>query len=94
MAFIEEIQDAGEEGSEYVQLDDYYIDDDDYISDTPGSDTDIAGAFADHELPVHAFDTVGTVKIEDEDGIQKGGHKLRNAKCATRRQRIPEQHQH
>jgi hypothetical protein len=69
MEFIEEIQDAGEEGSEYVQLDDYYIDDDDYISDTPGLDPDAAGAFAHHELPVHALNTVGTVKIEDEDDV-------------------------
>jgi hypothetical protein len=51
MAFIKEIQDAREEGSEHVQLDDYYIDDDDYISGTPGSNPDVAGAFADHELP-------------------------------------------
>jgi hypothetical protein len=35
MVFIEEIQYAWEEGSEYIQLEDYYIDDDDYISDTP-----------------------------------------------------------
>jgi hypothetical protein len=63
MAFIEEIQDAGEEGSEYVQLDDYYIDDDDYIFDTLGSDPDAAGAFAHHKLHVHALDTMGTMKI-------------------------------
>jgi hypothetical protein len=71
MAFIEEIQDAGEEGLEQVQLDDYYINDDNYISNTPSSNLDTAGAFADHELSVCALDTVGTVQIEDEDDIQK-----------------------
>jgi hypothetical protein len=34
------------------------------------------------------------VKIKDEDDVQKERHKLRNAKCAARRQRVPEQHQH
>jgi hypothetical protein len=94
MAFIKEIQDAGEEGSQYVQLDDYYIDNDDYISDTAASDPDAPGAFAHHELLAHALDIVGTVKIEDEDDVQKERHKLRNAKRAMRRQRVPEQHQH
>jgi hypothetical protein len=86
--------DKDSEGSEYVQLDGYYINDDDYISDTPGPDLDVAGAFAHHELPVHALDTMGTTKIEDEDDVQKEPHKLRNAKRATCRQRVPEQHQH
>jgi hypothetical protein len=75
-------------------LDDYYIDNDDYISDAPGSDPDAVGAFAHHTLPVHALDTVGTVKIEDEDDIQKVLHKLRNAKHAAHMQHIPEQHQY
>jgi hypothetical protein len=38
--------DKDSEGLEYVQLDGYYINDDDYISDTPGPDPDAAGAFA------------------------------------------------
>jgi hypothetical protein len=37
---------------------------------------------------------VGTVKIEDEDDVQKEQCKLKNAEHAMRRQRIPEQHQH
>jgi sigma54-dependent transcription regulator len=37
---------------------------------------------------------VGTVKIKDEDDVQKERRKLRNAKRAARRQRISEQHQH
>jgi hypothetical protein len=94
MALIEEIQDVGEEVMEHVQLDDYYIDNDDYISDTPGSNPDAAGAFAHHELPVHSLDTVGTMKIGDEDDVQKERRKLRNAKRAARRLRIPEQPEH
>jgi hypothetical protein len=43
---------------------------------------------------VHALDTVGTMKVEDEDGVQKEQRKLRNAKRAACRQRISEQHQH
>jgi hypothetical protein len=86
--------DKDSEGSEYIQLDNYYINDDDYISDTPGPDPDAAGAFAHHDIPVHALDIVGTVKIEDEDDVQKERHKLRNAKRAACRQRVPEQHQY
>jgi hypothetical protein len=86
--------DKDSEGSEYVQSDDYYINDDDYISDTPGPSPDATGAFAHHDLPVHALDTMGTMKIEDEDDVQREWHKLWNTKRATRRQRIPEQHQH
>jgi hypothetical protein len=37
---------------------------------------------------------VGTTKIEDEDDLQKERHKLRNAKRAACRQRVPEQHLH
>jgi hypothetical protein len=37
---------------------------------------------------------MGTVKIEDEDDIQKEWHKLRNAKCAARRKRVLEPYQH
>jgi hypothetical protein len=37
---------------------------------------------------------VGTTKFEGEDDVQKEQHKLRNAKHAGRKQRIPEQHQH
>jgi hypothetical protein len=76
-------------------LDDYYIDDDDYISNTPDSDPDAAGAFAHHELPVHALHTMGgTVKIEDEDDNLKERRKFKNAKRAAHRQHIPEQHHH
>jgi hypothetical protein len=82
--------DKDSEELEYVQLDDYYINNDDYISDTPGLDPDAAGAFAHHDLPVHALNTMGTMKIEDEDDVQKERHKLRNAKRVARRQRIPE----
>jgi hypothetical protein len=35
---------------------------------------------------------MGTMKIEDEDDIQKEWHKLRDAKRATHRQHVPEQH--
>jgi hypothetical protein len=35
--------DKDSEGSEYVQLDDYYINNDDYMSDTPGLDLNAAG---------------------------------------------------
>jgi hypothetical protein len=94
MAFIEEIQDAGEEVLEHVQLDDYNINDDDNISDTADSNPDAEGAFAHHELPVHALHTMCTVKIKDEDDVQKERRKYRNAKRAARTQRIPEQHQH
>jgi hypothetical protein len=86
--------DKDNEGSEYVQLVDYYINDDDYISDTPGPNLDTARAFAHHDLPVHALNTVGTTKIEDEVDIQKERHKLRNAKRAAHRQRVLGQHQH
>jgi hypothetical protein len=82
------------EGSEYIQLDDYYINDDYFISNTPGPDLDAAVAFAHHDLPVHALDTVGTTKIKDEDDIQKEWHKLRNAKHAACRRHVPIQHQH
>jgi hypothetical protein len=75
--------DKDSEGSEYVQLDHYYINNDDYISDTPDPDPDAAGAFAHQDLPVHALNTVGTKKIEDEDDIQNERHKLRNAKHAA-----------
>jgi hypothetical protein len=68
--------DKDSEGLEYVQLDDYYINDDDYISDTPGLDPDAAGAFAHHDLPVHALDTMETAKIKDEDDVQKNGISL------------------
>jgi hypothetical protein len=73
--------DKDSEGSKYVQLDDYYINDDDYIFDAPGPDPDAAGAFAHHDLPVHALDT----EIEDEDDIQKERYKTG---C------VPEQRQH
>jgi hypothetical protein len=86
--------DKDSEGSKYIQLDDYYINDDDYISNTPDPDPNAVGAFAHHDLTVHALDTVGTVKIEDEDNVQKEWHKLKNVKRAARRQRVPEQHQH
>jgi hypothetical protein len=85
MAFIEEIQDAGEEVSKHVQLDDYYIDNANYIFNTPSSDPDAAGAFAYHEVFVYALDTVETVKIEDEDDIQKEWRKLKNTKHAVHR---------
>jgi hypothetical protein len=77
--------DKDSEGSEYVLLDDYYINDDDYIFDTPGPDPDVARAFAHHDLPIHALNTVGTMKIEDEDSVQKERYKLRNAKRAARK---------
>jgi hypothetical protein len=86
--------DKGNEGSEYVQFDDYYINNDDYISDTPGQDSDAVGAFAHHDLPIHALNILGTTKIEDEDNIQKERHNIRNAKRAACRRRVSEQHQH
>jgi hypothetical protein len=59
------------------------MNEDDYISDTYGPNLDTAGAFAHHDLLVHALDTVGTAKIEDEDDVQKEQHKIRNAKRAA-----------
>jgi hypothetical protein len=86
--------DKDSEGLEYIQLDDYYINDDDYISDTPSPDLDAAEAFAHHDLHIHALDTMGTTKIEDKDNVQKERHKLRSAKRAACRQRILGQQQH
>jgi hypothetical protein len=83
--------DEDSEELKYVQLDNYYINDDDYLPNTPGPDPDTAGALAHHDLPVHALNTMGTVKIKDEDNVRKERHKLRNAKRAARMQRIPEQ---
>jgi hypothetical protein len=51
-------------------LDDYYIDDD-YISDTPGQDTDTMMKFDSPELPDHVPDTKDVMKMEDEDDVQK-----------------------
>jgi hypothetical protein len=49
MVRIAEIQHMDEEGLEHVQLDDYYIDNDDnYISDTPGQNTNTAMSFNNH----------------------------------------------
>jgi hypothetical protein len=52
MVHITEIQPTNKEGSEHLQLDDYYIDDD-YNSDTPGQDMDTTMKYDDPELPDH-----------------------------------------
>jgi hypothetical protein len=93
MVRIVEIQPIDEEGSEHLQLDDYYIDDD-YIFDTPGQDTDTMMKYNGPKLPNHVHDTKGVVNIEDEDDLQKERCRFRNAKCTKRRQRTLEQQQH
>jgi hypothetical protein len=93
MVRIVEIQPTYEEGSEHLQLDDYYIDDD-YISDTPEQDTDTTMKFDNPELPDHVHDTEDIVKMEDEDDIQKERCRFRNAKCVERKQRTLERQQH
>jgi hypothetical protein len=70
MVCIAEIQLTDQEGSEHLQLDDYYIDND-YISDTPGQDTDTIMKFGSPELPDHVHDTEDVMRIEDENDVQK-----------------------
>ena len=94
MVHIAEIQLSDDEGLEHVQLDDYYIDDDnDFISDMPNQNTNSTMSLDSHALPEHTPDATDTVKKEDEDDIQRERRRLRNAKCAKRRQR-PSQQQH
>jgi hypothetical protein len=70
--------DKDNEGLEYVRLDDY---DDDYDSLNQSADVTIS------------LDVTNTIKIEDEEDIQKERRKLRNTKRANRRHRVVEQHQ-
>jgi hypothetical protein len=70
--------DKDNEGLEYVRLDDY---DDDYDSLNHSADVTIS------------LDVTNTIKIEDEEDIQKERRKLRNTKRANRRHRVVEQHQ-
>lgn len=51
MVRISEIQHMEEESPEQVQLNDYYINDDDYFSDTPEHDTNTTDNFSSNELP-------------------------------------------
>jgi hypothetical protein len=88
MAFIEEIPFTEADGSDRVQLDDYYLDDDDYISDAPATPN------RDTRRPLKfALNTVDTAKKENEDDVRNECGRLRNAKCAERRHRIVKQHQ-
>jgi hypothetical protein len=66
MVRIVEIQNTKEEASEHIQLDDYYIDDNDdyYFSDTPCPN--MTSNFNSGDLPDRAFDATDAVKIEDE----------------------------
>jgi hypothetical protein len=94
MVRIVEIQHSDDECLEHVQFDDYRIDDDNnYISDMPVQNTDTMMSFDSRELPEHALDATYTMKIEDEDDVQKEHCRLRNAKRAKRRQCMLEQHQ-
>jgi hypothetical protein len=88
MAFIDEISLTEADGSDRVQLDDYYLDDDDYISDAP--------ATPNHDTckpPEFALKNIDAVKKENKDGMRNKRCKLRNTKHAERRHRIVEQHQ-
>jgi hypothetical protein len=88
MAFNEEIPFTEADGSDCVQLDDYYLDDDDYISDapaTPNRDT--------RRPPEFALNTVDTAKKENKDSVRNERCRLRNTKHAERRHRIVEQRQ-
>jgi hypothetical protein len=88
MAFIDEIPFMEADGSDRVQLDDYYLDDDDYISNaptTPNRNT--------RRPPKFALNTVATMKNEKEDSMQNKHCRLRNAKRTKRRHRIVEQQQ-
>jgi hypothetical protein len=75
--------DEGSGGLEHIPLDDYRTDDDDYISDTLDQSMDMT----------MSFDVTNTIKIEDEDDIQKECRQLRNAKRTERRHHVVEQHQ-
>lgn len=93
MVCTAEIQNTKEEASEHIQLDDYYIDDDnDYFSDTLGSNTSTTGGFNSGKLPDHTFDTMEAVKIEDDDDVTKEHRGLRNTKGTKRMQHTSEQH--
>jgi hypothetical protein len=93
MVCIAKIQPTDEKGSKHLQLDDYYFGDD-YISDTPGQDTDTTMKYDGPELPDHVHNTEDVVKIEDEDDVQRERCKFRNAKCAKCRKHTLERQKH
>jgi hypothetical protein len=51
MVCISEIQHMEDESPEQVQLNDYYINDDDYFSDTPDHDMNTTDNFSSNKLP-------------------------------------------
>jgi hypothetical protein len=89
MVRIAEIQPAEEEGSERLQLDDYYIDND-YIFNTPGQDMDTTMKFDSPEPPDHVHDIEDVARMVDEDDVQKERRRFKNTKRAERRQRTLE----